>query len=270
MATRAEKAERFLALHQGPTPLLMPNPWDVGSARLLAAQGFEALATTSGGFAATLGRLDGGVTRDEAVAHAATIVAAVDVPVSADFENCFAHDPAGVAETVELGIEAGLAGCSVEDWSGEAIYDVDHAAERVAAAAEVAHRGPVHLVLTGRAENHLHGVDDLADTIARLQRYQEAGADVLFAPGVSDPGDLRSLLAEVDRPVNVVTRPGCPTVAELGELGVRRVSVGGWFTLAAYGALVDAATEFRTQGTLGYLDGAKTGRAAVQAAFAEP
>jgi 2-methylisocitrate lyase-like PEP mutase family enzyme len=183
MATQEEKAKRFLSLHRGPAPLLIPNPWDLGSAKVLVAMGFEALATTSGGFAAALGRVDGSVGRDEAVAHAAAMVAAVDVPVSADFENCFSHEPAGVARTVELGIEAGLAGCSVEDWSGTDIYGIDHAAERVAAAAEVAHGGPVKLVLTGRAENHIHGRPDLADTIARLQRYQDAGADVLFAPG---------------------------------------------------------------------------------------
>lgn len=245
----------------------MPNPWDVGSAKALAAMGFEALATTSGGFAATLGRIDGSVARDEAVAHAAAVVAAVGVPVSADFENCFAHEPAGVADTIELGIAAGLAGCSVEDWDGQAIYDVGLATERVAAAAEVAHRGPVHLVLTGRAENQIHGRDDLADTIARLQRYQEAGADVLFAPGVIAPDDLRRLLAEVDRPVNVVARPGCPPVAELGALGVRRVSVGSWFAFAALGALVEAATEFRDHGTYGYLDRAGIGASTVRSTF---
>ncbi|CAN5571516.1 oxaloacetate decarboxylase [soil metagenome] len=267
MATQAEKAERFLALHYGAEPLLMPNPWDVGSAKVFAAMGFEALATTSGGFAATLGRLDGSVTRDEAVAHAAAVVPAVDVPVSADFENCFVHEPAGVAETVELGVGAGLAGCSVEDWDGEAIYDIGLATERVAAAAEVAHCGPVHLVLTGRAENHIHGRDDLADTIARLQRYQEAGADVLFAPGVTAPADLRRLLAEVDRPVSVVARPGCPPVAELGALGVRRVSVGQWFALAALGAGVEAAAEFRDRGTFGYLDRAVVGATSVRSIF---
>jgi 2-methylisocitrate lyase-like PEP mutase family enzyme len=229
--------------------------------------GFEALATTSGGFAATLGRVDGSVARDQTVAHAAAIAAAVDLPVSADFENCFAHEPAGVAETVELGIEAGLAGCSVEDWSGTDIYGIDHAAERVAAAAEVAHGGPVKLVLTGRAENHIHGRQDLADTIARLQRYQDAGADVLFAPGVIDVGDLRRLISEVDRPVNVVARPGCPTVAELSDLGVRRVSVGAWFAFAALGALVEAATELRDRGTFGYLDKASIGARTAQPAF---
>ena len=267
MPSQEEKAERFRSLHRGPAPLLIPNPWDLGSAKVLVAMGFEALATTSGGFAATLGRIDGSVRRDEAVAHAAAIVAAVDVPVSADFENCFAHEPAGVAKTVELGIEAGLAGCSVEDWSGSDIYDIDHAAERVAAAADVAHGGPVHFVLTGRAENHIHGRHDLADTIARLQRYQEAGADVLFAPGVIDADDLRRLTREVDRPVNVVARPGCPPVAELAELGVRRVSVGAWFAFAALGALVEAATELRDQGTFGYLDRASIGARTALPAF---
>ena len=167
----------------------------------------------------------------------------------------------------ELGIEAGLAGCSVEDWSGSDIYGIDHAAERVAAAAEVAHGGPVHFVLTGRAENHIHGRHDLADTIARLQRYQEAWADVLFAPGVLDPDDLRRLTREVDRPVNVVARPGCPPVAELAELGVRRVSVGAWFAFAALGALVEAATELRDQGTFGYLDRASVGARTALPAF---
>src|SRR2546430_10792288 len=189
MAPKAEKAEQFLALHHGSVPLLMPNPWDIGSARVRAAMGFEALATTSGGFAATLGRLDGEVTRDEAVAHAAAVVAAVDVPVSADFENGFVDEPEAVAQTVEHGIGAGLAGCSVEDWDGDAIYDIDLAAERVAAPAEAAHSGPVHLVLTGRAEHHIHGRDDLADTIDRLQRNQEAAADVLSLPGVLDAHD---------------------------------------------------------------------------------
>jgi 2-methylisocitrate lyase-like PEP mutase family enzyme len=188
-------ADGFLALHKSDRPLLMPNPWDIGAAKLLESLGFQALATTSSGFAATLGRLDGRVTRDEAIAHAAAIVDAVDVPVSADLENCFADDPAGVAETVRLAVDAGLAGCSVEDYSGresDTIYDAGLAAERVAAAAEAAHSGPRKLVLTARAENLIHGRDDLADTIARLQSYQEAGADVLFAPGVRDGTSTRS------------------------------------------------------------------------------
>jgi 2-methylisocitrate lyase-like PEP mutase family enzyme len=267
--TQEEKATRFLELHRGPSPLLMPNPWDVGSAKVLEAMGFEALATTSGGFAATLGRHDGSVTRDEAVAHAAAMSAAVDVPVSADFENAFADDPAAVAETVERGIEAGLAGCSVEDWNRQAedVYDVDLAAERVTAAAEAAHEGPVHLVLTARAENHIHDRPDLADTIARLQRYQEAGADVLFAPGVNGAEDIRRLLGEVDRPVNVLLLPGVPPVGELAEMGVARISVGSGFHWAALGALVQAGTELRERGTAGYWDLAATGMRTARPAF---
>ncbi len=186
MSDQSDLAERFLALHRPGAPLLIPNPWDVGSAKLLASLGFEALATTSSGYAATLGRLDGAVTRDEALAHAAELVAATPLPVSADLENGFGDSPDAVAETVRLAREAGLAGCSIEDFSGDddaPIYDRDRAAERVAAAVEAAHAGPVRLVLTARAENHIHGIDDLADTIARLQAYQAAGADVLYAPG---------------------------------------------------------------------------------------
>src|SRR3954447_14753706 len=194
MSPQSDKASLFLSLHQPGNPLLMPNPWDLGSARLLVAAGFQALATTSSGFAATLGRLDGSVTRDEAIEHAAALVDAVEVPVSADLENCFADDPAGVAVTVEQAIAAGLAGCSVEDFNGDRnsdtpIYDAGLARERVVAAVEAAHRGPVHLVLTARAENYLHGRADLSDTIARLQSYEEAGADVLFAPGISNRDD---------------------------------------------------------------------------------
>jgi len=267
MPTQAEKAEQFLALHRGSTPLLMPNPWDLGSAKLLAAMGFQALATTSGGFAGTLGRLDGSVTRDEALAHAAAVAAAVDVPVSADFENCFADDPAGVASTVTRGIFAGLAGCSVEDWSGDHIYDVGLAADRVAAAVQVAHTGQVHFVVTARAENHLHGRDDLDDTIARLQRYQEAGADVLFAPGAHSADQLRRIVGEVDRPVNALALPGCPSVAELAEIGVGRVSVGSGFMWTALSAVVEAGTEMLERGTFGYFDRMATGVRVGRAAF---
>lgn len=177
MPDQAEAARHFLAPHEGDTPLLLANPWDAGSAKLLEWLGFAALATTSSGFAATLGRPDGAVTREEAVAHAAAIVAATGVPVTADLENAFADDAAGVAQTVDLALEAGLAGCSVEDYDGAEIYDIGPAAERIAAAAAAAHAGPVHLVLTARAENHLRGRPDLADTIRRLQAYQDAGAE---------------------------------------------------------------------------------------------
>jgi 2-methylisocitrate lyase-like PEP mutase family enzyme len=258
-----DPAARFLALHRPGRPLLLPNPWDVGSARVLASLEFEALATTSSGYAATLGRRDGSVTRDEAIGHAAAIVTATPLPVSADLENGFADDPQGVAATVAAAIGAGLAGCSIEDFTrreDDPIYDRAHAAERIAAAAEAAHAGPQRLVLTARAENYLHGRDDLADTIARLQRYAEAGADVLYAPGLTRASDIRDVVSAVDRPVNVLAMPGAPAVSELAELGVARVSVGGAFAYAALGALVEAARELRTAGTYGYLSGARTGR----------
>lgn len=270
MTSQQDKAERFLELHHGPAPLLIPNPWDAGSAKLLESLGFAALATTSSGFAATLGRLDGSVTRDEAIAHGAALAAATSVPVSADLENGYADDPAGVAETVRLAIEAGLAGCSVEDFSrdgGGSIYDSGLATDRVAAAAEAAHAGPGRLVLTARAENYLRGRRDLADTIARLQAYQQAGADVLYAPGLTSADDIRQVVRSVDRPVNVLAVAGGPTVAELADAGVHRISVGGAFAFAALGALVEAARELREQGTYGYLSRTGEGAAAARAAF---
>jgi len=274
MTEQAAKTEHFLALHQSPGPLLLPNAWDRGSAALLTSLGFAAIATTSSGFAATLGRLDGQVSRDEALGHAADIAAATPLPVSADLENCFADDPAGVAETVRLAAAAGLAGCSLEDFTGhedDPVYELGAAAERVAAAAEAAHGGTAaggRLVLTARAENYLHGRPDLKDTISRLQAYQAAGADVLYAPGLTRLADIRQLLASVDRPVNVLTMAGAPEVPELAAAGVSRVSVGGAFAFAAYGALADAAREFRERGSYGFLAGARVGRGAVQTAFA--
>jgi 2-methylisocitrate lyase-like PEP mutase family enzyme len=259
----------FLDLHVPGDPLLLPNPWDAGSARILASLGFRALATTSSGFAATLGRLDGSVSRAEALAHAAAIVHATDLPVSADLENGFADDLSGVAETVAGAAGVGLAGCSIEDSTGrddDPIYEAAHAAERVAAAVEAA---AGRLVITGRAENFLHGRDDLADTIDRLQRYQEAGAHVLYAPGLKSADQIRSVVQSVDRPVNVLAFPGVPPVAELVELGVARISVGGAFAYAALAGLVDAAREFREQGTYGYLSQTKAGRTAVQEAFGD-
>jgi 2-methylisocitrate lyase-like PEP mutase family enzyme len=270
MITQADKARQFMALHRPGDPLLLPNPWDLGSARLLASMGFQALATTSSGFAASLGRSDGSVSREEALVHGAVIVAASDLPVSADLENAFADEPAGVAETIRLAIEVGLAGGSVEDFTGRGdnpIYDLRLAAERVAEAARAAHAGPVPFVLTARAENYLHGRADLADTIARLQAYQEAGADVLYAPGLRDISDIRQLIREVDRPVNVLAIGGAPPVPELAEAGVSRISVGGSFAFAALGALVSAATELRDQGTYGYQVASAVGRQATMAAF---
>ena len=269
MTSQSEKAARFLDLHRPGNPLLLPNPWDQGSARLLASLGFQALATTSSGYAATLGRPDGSVSRDEALIHAAAIVAATELPVSADLENCFADEPAGVARTVALAMEVGLAGCSVEDFTGGEvgpIYDIGLAAERIAAAAEVAHAGPVRLVLTARAENYLNRRPDLADTITRLQAYQDAGADVLYAPGLTRLADIRQVVMAVDRPVNVLAFSGAPSVAELAEAGVSRVSVGGAFAFAALGALADAATELRDKGTYGYLASSAAGRRAFKQA----
>src|SRR5580700_6070239 len=254
MTTQADKAQRFLSLHRPGQPLLLPNPWDLGSAKLLAWIGFEALATTSSGFAATLGRNDGSVTMQEALVHAAVIVAATDLPVSADLENAFADEPEGVAETIRLGIEVGLAGGSVEDFTGredDPIYEPKFAAERVAAAAEQAHAGPVRFVLTARAENYLHGRPDLADTIKRLQAYQEAGADVLYAPALNSKDDIAAVVRSVDRPVNVLMGlQGVQlSLAELSAMGVRRVSVGSSLARTAMGAFLRAAREMREQGT---------------------
>jgi 2-methylisocitrate lyase-like PEP mutase family enzyme len=270
VTTLEGNAGRFLALHHGERPLLQPNAWDAGSAKLLASLGFEAIATTSGGFAATLGRLDGSVTREEALAHGALLAAAVDVPVAADTENGFAEDPAGVAETVTLACMTGLAGCSIEDFSGrddDPIYEIGLASERIVAAAEAAHSGPVQLVLTARSENHIHGRRDLADTIARLQAYQEAGADVLFAPGLVTLDTIRSVVTSVDLPVNVLALPGCPTVDELAAIGVARVSVGGAFAFAALAGLIDAATELRDHGSYGYWEQVASVRGAIRRAF---
>jgi 2-methylisocitrate lyase-like PEP mutase family enzyme len=264
-------AGRFLALHDDDRPLLQPNAWDAGSARVLAALGFDAIATTSSGFAATLGRLDGAATRDEVLRHCEALVRAVDIPVAADTENGFADDPAGVADTVTRACATGLAGCSIEDSTGrpgdDAIYDLGLAVERVAAAAEAAHGGEAQLVLTARAENLLHGRTDLGDTIARLQAYQEAGADVLFAPGLVELADIRAVVSSVDRPVNVLARHGCPPVAELAAVGVARVSIGGGFAYAALSALVDAATELRDAGTYGFWDRVAKAGSTIRDAF---
>jgi 2-methylisocitrate lyase-like PEP mutase family enzyme len=270
MSEHAEKAERFQALHHGDAPLLLANAWDSGSARLLASLGFEALATTSSGFAATLGRLDGSVSRDEALAHCASIVAASELPVSADLENGFAKDPAGVAATIGLALAAGLAGCSIEDYSGDdaaPIYELAEAAERVAAAAEAAHAAPVRLVLTARAENYLHGRPDLDETIARLQAYEQAGADVLFAPGLSDLQDISRVVESVSLPVSVLALANVPPVHELASVGVRRISLGGAFAFAGLGAVVTAANELRERGTYGYWENARIGAKAARAAF---
>jgi 2-methylisocitrate lyase-like PEP mutase family enzyme len=272
MSTQEQKSKLFLELHNGSSPLLMPNAWDAGSAVLLASLGFQAIATTSSGFAATLGRLDGSVSRDEALAHSRALVEATDVPVSADLENGYSDEPAAVAETVLSAIGSGLAGCSIEDFTGrrhEAIYDTSLAVERVAAAAEAAHGGPGRLVLTARAENYIRGREDLADTISRLQGYEAAGADVLFAPGLTRIDDVRAVVSSLDRPVSVLVLADSPPVAELAAAGVRRISVGGAFAFAALGAVVEAARELREEGTYGYWARAAPGASAARAAFRE-
>jgi 2-methylisocitrate lyase-like PEP mutase family enzyme len=251
MTTLSGKAGEFLALHVPGRPLLQPNAFDAGSARILETLGFRAIATTSSGFAATLGRPDGGISRDEALEHCRAVSDAVAIPVAADTENAFADSPDGVAETIRLAAETGLAGCSVEDWSATEIYDASLAVERVAAAAEAAHAGRRQLVLTARAENLLHG-GDLGDAIKRLQAYQDAGADVLFMPGLRKAEDIRAVISSVGLPVNVLVVPGAPPIAELAEMGAARISVGGSLTWVAYAAFIDAATELRDAGTYGY------------------
>jgi 2-methylisocitrate lyase-like PEP mutase family enzyme len=267
--TQRELSANFLALHRPGDPLLMPNPWDAGSARLLASLGFQALATTSSGSAAAMGRLDGELSSDEVLAHAATIVAATELPVSADLENGFAQadDLSGVAQAAHGAVAAGLAGFSIEDYGDGVIYEHRLAVQRVEIAAVVARESG--LVLTARAENHIRGRDDLNDTIARLQAYEEAGADVLYAPGLTSADQVSAVIAAVEKPVNVLALAGSPPVSELAALGVSRVSVGGAFAFAAFDALVRAARELKQQGTYGYTTDSASGSAAVKAAFGE-
>ena len=237
---------------------------------MLASLGFQALATTSSGFAASLGRLDGSVTRDEALSHATAITLATGLPVSADFENGFGATAAEVGETVRLAVAGGIAGCSVEDSTGRAdspIFEMAEAVERVMAAAEAAHAGPDRLVLTARAENYLHKRKDLADTVARLQAFEAAGADVVYAPGLVDLAEIRTVVESVGVPVNVLARPNGPAVAELAAAGVHRISVGGAFAFAALGALVEAAAELLAEGTYGFFDQSAVGAAAAREAF---
>lgn len=262
MLNQQQKAERFQALHQGPL-FIMPNPWDAGSARLLAGFGFAALATTSAGLAFGLGRRDGegSVSRDEALRNAADIVAAVDLPVSADLENGYGDAPESAAETIRLAAQVGLVGGSIEDATGNAassIYDFNLSVERVAAAAEAAHALPFPFTFVGRAENFLHGRNDLDDTIRRLQAFEAAGADVLFAPGLPSLDAIRTVCASVTKPVNVVLgQKHTPyTVADLAAAGVRRISTGSSFARAALTGLRDASKELLGPGTATYLDDA--------------
>lgn len=264
MPSQTEKFQAFEALHAREGAFVMPNPWNAGSARLLAAMGFEALATTSAGYAFSVGKRDGeaGLSRTEVLENARSIVEAVDLPVSADLEDGFGESPEVCAETVRLACEVGLVGGSIEDATGDPdnpIFDFDLAVERVRAAAEVARDLP--FVLTARAEGHLHGRDDLGDTIRRLQAFAEAGADVLYAPGLPSLEAIADVCREVDRPVNVVMGLRGPfySVEQLTEVGVKRVSVGGSFARAALGGLQSAAREVLEHGTFGYTDWAMPG-----------
>jgi len=258
-ATQLDKATRFKALHEGPGAFVIANPWDAGSARLLAGLGFPALATSSGASAGILGRHDGQVTRDEALAQARGIVLAVDVPVSADLEKGFGDAPADAAETIRLAAQAGLVGGSIEDATGDKdkpLFELGYAAERVAAAVKAARTLPFPFMLTARTENFLRGNPDLDDTIRRLQAFERAGADVLFAPGLPDLDAVRAVCASVSRPVNFMAgiRGKSFSVAELEAAGVRRISLATSLYRAAMTGLLDAAREVRQNGTFGYLD----------------
>lgn len=254
---QAEKARAFRALHERPGAFVIPNPWDVGSARILAHLGFEALATTSMGYAFSTGRRDATLGRDETLRHAATIVAATNLPVSADLENGFGDDPAAAAGTIRLAAAVGLVGGSIEDHtrrSDDPIYEIAHATDRVRAAVEAARSLPFPFTLCARAENYLHGRPDLSDTIRRLQAYQEAGADVLYAPALHTKDEVAEIVRSVDRPVNVVMglRGLQANVDELAALGVKRISLGSTLARTALGAFLRAAREIQEQGTFGF------------------
>jgi 2-methylisocitrate lyase-like PEP mutase family enzyme len=259
-ATQKDKAAAFRALHEQPGAFVIANAWDAGSAQLLAGLGFPAIATSSAASANTLGRRDGKITRDEAIAHAKALVAAVDVPVSADLENGFGHAPDHVAETIRLAVQAGLAGGSIEDHTGDAsrpIYDFEAAVERVTAAVAAVRSLNVPFMLTARCENFLHGHPDLDDTIKRLQAFEKAGADVLFAPGLPDLKAVRTVCASLSKPVNfMVGIPGLSfSVPELQEAGVRRISLATSLHRAAMSGLYQAAVEIREKGTFDFLNG---------------
>jgi 2-methylisocitrate lyase-like PEP mutase family enzyme len=265
MSTQTEKGQAFRALHQRDHAFIIPNPWDIGSARLLAHLGFEALASTSAGYAFSMGLLDGAVGREAMIAHVSALTSATDLPVSADLENGFADAPEIVAETIRLAAAAGVVGGSIEDATGrkeQPIYDQVLAAERVRAAAESARALGFPFTLTARAENYINGRPDLRDTIQRLQAYQEAGADVLYAPGLTSKDDIATLVRSVDRPVNVLMGlPGASLhLAALSAIGVKRVSVGSALARAALGAFLRAAREMQQNGTFGFAEHAASSR----------
>jgi 2-methylisocitrate lyase-like PEP mutase family enzyme len=247
MTGRERKAETFRALHAGEA-FVMPNPWDAGSARVLEALGFKALATTSSGFAFTLGRLDGDVSLDEVIEHAATLSQATALPLSVDLENGYGPNPDDAAVAVTRVAEAGAVGGSIEDYDPDGfIYELDQAVERIAAAAEAAHGLGFPFTLTARAENHIRGNPDLKDTIARLQAFEQAGADVLYAPGLRSGEEIKAICRAISRPLNVLALPGM-SLADIVDAGARRVSVGGGFTWVAVSAMADAARAVRDAG----------------------
>lgn len=265
MTTQVEKGRAFRALHQRDSAFIIPNPWDVGSARLLAHLGFEALATTSMGYAFSVGKRDGAVSRDEILAHVAAIASATDLPVSADLENGYGDSPETAAETIRLAAAAGAVGGSIEDSTGRPegpIYCIEHAVARVRAAVEAARALPIPFTLTARAENYLHGRPDLKDTIRRLQAFQDAGADVLYAPGLATKEEIAQVVRSVGRPVNVLMglRGVQLSLAELSALGVKRVSVGSALARAALGAFLRAAREMREHGTFDFASDAASPR----------
>ena len=261
MNVQHAKAAAFRALHERPGAFVIANAWDAGSTKLLAAAGFEAIATTSLGFAATLGRIDGTVGRDEILANCRQIVDATALPVSADLENCYAREPRAAAAMIPLAAEAGLAGGSIEDASGNEVYDFNLAVERVQAAVEAARSLDFPFVLTARAENFWHGRRDMDDTIRRLQAFERAGADVLYAPGIRTLEEIRTVCASVGKPVNVVMSAADPTltVDQLAAAGVKRISVGGALTRLALGAVMKAAQEMKEQGSFRWLASALPG-----------
>ena len=264
MITQTAKAARFKALHEQEGMFLLPNPWDVGSAKILEGLGFQALATTSAGFALSKGFSDYEVTRDMVMEHIREISAASGLPLNADLENGFGHDAETCAETIRLGAAAGLVGGSIEDFTGTPgqQYEIAHAADRVRAAVEAAEAQSFPFLLTARAENFFTGVPDLADTIARLQAYQEAGAHVLYAPGLRTLDDIRAVIASVDRPVNVLLGPrsGLVPMSEIAATGARRVSLGSVLANAAFTGFVEAAKEFLHEGTLTFLGKSMSGK----------
>jgi 2-methylisocitrate lyase-like PEP mutase family enzyme len=261
MPTQAEKGAAFRALHQRDRAFIIPNPWDVGSARLLAHMGFEALATTSMGYAFSVGKTDGAVGRNEMIAHVRQLAAGTDLPVSADLENCYADEPEAAAEAIRLAAAAGVVGGSIEDATGrpeQPIYEFTLAVERVRAAVAAARSLPFTFTLTARAENYLHGPPDLKDTIKRLQAFQEAGADVLYAPGLRSKEDIAAVVSSLDRPVNVLMglQGVLLNLDELSAMGARRISVGSALQRTALGAFLRGAREMREKGTFTFANDA--------------